>query len=123
MIVDGTPFRKTVQSVYHSSRTANTPTHRAFYQGISPNIAGNSLSWGLYFLWYTLIKQWMLENSPDSTEHLSAGKHLSAAAEAGMMTAFMTNPIWVIKTRMCLQEVGNRSYTGLGGTKRKYYYL
>lgn len=45
--------------------------------------------------------------------NLNAGEHLLAAAEAGALTAVMTNPLWVIKTRMCLQDPRDRPYTGL----------
>ena len=34
---------------------------------------------------------------------LSPGKHMLAATQAGVLTLAMTNPIWVVKTRMCLQ--------------------
>lgn len=29
--------------------------------------------------------------------------HMAAAAEAGILTLMLTNPIWVVKTRLCLQ--------------------
>ncbi|SNX86587.1 related to FAD carrier protein FLX1 [Melanopsichium pennsylvanicum] len=76
---------------------------RGLYRGLSPNVAGNSASWGLYFLWYTMIKERMSANqviTEDGPKRLSAGQHLLAASESGAITALMTNPIWVVKTRM-----------------------
>lgn len=29
---------------------------KGFYRGLSPNMAGNSISWALYFLWYSRLK-------------------------------------------------------------------
>ncbi|KAI9100509.1 mitochondrial carrier domain-containing protein [Phlyctochytrium arcticum] len=71
---------------------------RGLYRGVSPNFAGATLSWGLYFWWYSHIKDWM-RDSPG--QQLGAGQHLIASAEAGALTAVCTNPFWVIKTRMC----------------------
>ena len=34
---------------------------------------------------------------------LTPGLHMLAAAEAGFLTLIFTNPIWVVKTRLCLQ--------------------
>ncbi|CAG8703640.1 4943_t:CDS:2, partial [Cetraspora pellucida] len=70
------------------------------YRGVSPNLAGSTASWGLYFYWYDLIKQWMANG--DKLTKLSAAQHLLASAEAGAITVFMTNPFWVVKTRMCV---------------------
>lgn len=86
------------------------------YRGLSPNVVGNSASWGFYFLWYTLIKEHMAKSMSSSVastgssdgrttanaemKRLSAGQHLLAASESGAITALLTNPIWVIKTRM-----------------------
>merc|ERR1711997_713685 len=36
-------------------------------------------------------------------KQLSPGMHMLAASEAGIMTLVLTNPIWVVKTRLCLQ--------------------
>ncbi|KAE8255451.1 hypothetical protein A4X13_0g3036 [Tilletia indica] len=77
---------------------------KGLYRGISPNVVGNASSWGLYFLWYTWIKEYMAarnEKLPDGgTKPLSAAQHLLAATESGAITALITNPIWVVKTRM-----------------------
>ena len=39
----------------------------------------------------------------NSLIQLSPGAHMLAAAEAGIVTLMLTNPIWVVKTRLCLQ--------------------
>ncbi|WFD03202.1 mitochondrial FAD carrier protein flx1 [Malassezia obtusa] len=74
---------------------------RGLYRGVVPNIVGNASSWGLYFLWYTMIKEYMARNSTsENPVRLSATGHLLAATESGVLTAILTNPIWVVKTRM-----------------------
>ncbi|RIB00536.1 mitochondrial carrier domain-containing protein [Gigaspora rosea] len=82
------------------------------YRGISPNLAGSTASWGFYFYWYDLIKRWMANG--DKLTKLSATQHLLASAEAGAITVFMTNPFWVVKTRMCITSRKDpEAYKGL----------
>ncbi|KAF0441188.1 mitochondrial FAD carrier protein [Gigaspora margarita] len=84
------------------------------YRGISPNLAGSTASWGFYFYWYDLIKRWMANG--DKLTKLSATQHLLASAEAGAITVFMTNPFWVVKTRMCVTSRKDpEAYKGLIG--------
>lgn len=72
-----------------------------FYRGVTPNCLGAGASWGFYFFFYNAIKA--NTSLRTQTERLGPGQHMLAAAEAGLMTLVMTNPIWVVKTRMCLQ--------------------
>ena len=50
---------------------------------------------------YNAIKSRKLEKCNQSV--LSPGAHMLAAAEAGVFTLVITNPMWVAKTRLCLQ--------------------
>ncbi|KAK6911054.1 hypothetical protein I203_105089 [Kwoniella mangroviensis CBS 8507] len=71
---------------------------RGLYRGLGPNLVGGAGSWGLYFLFYNMIKKQMQGGDPNY--RTTSGQHLLAAAEASAVTAMMTNPIWVVKTRV-----------------------
>lgn len=71
------------------------------YRGVTPNLWGASSSWGLYFLFYNAIK--VDTQGGNSDLALGATAHLISAAEAGVLTLLITNPLWVVKTRLCLQ--------------------
>ncbi|KAI9368012.1 mitochondrial carrier domain-containing protein [Aspergillus egyptiacus] len=79
----------------------------AFYRGLTPNLIGNSSSWALYFLLYGDIKHMIghsrLGGRPDGVQlqqQLTSSDYFIASGAAGALTSIMTNPIWVIKTRM-----------------------
>ncbi|RZC33516.1 Mito carr domain containing protein [Asbolus verrucosus] len=71
------------------------------YRGVTPNVWGAGSSWGLYFLFYNAIKTWIQGGNVNAP--LGPANHLLAASEAGVVTLFITNPLWVVKTRLCLQ--------------------
>ncbi|KAM0704952.1 hypothetical protein Q7P35_007739 [Cladosporium inversicolor] len=76
---------------------------RSFYRGLMPNMVGNSTSWGLYFMWYGMAKDLMATARGlrgKDREKLPSGDYLITAGASGILTAGVTNPIWVIKTRM-----------------------
>lgn len=74
---------------------------RSFYRGLMPNMIGNSVSWGMYFMWYGEIKH-LISSARGShgKENLRSGDYFLASGASGILTAVVTNPIWVIKTRM-----------------------
>jgi len=72
------------------------------YQGVTPNILGAGSAWGFYFFFYNGVKSSMQDGNVK--KQLSALSHLTAASTAGVLTLTMTNPIWVVKTRLCLQS-------------------
>lgn len=56
----------------------------------------------------------LMGEEPGSQAQLPSTLHLVAAAQSGTLTALMTNPIWVVKTRMQLQQPGSaEAYTGM----------
>ncbi|CAG8433153.1 9554_t:CDS:2 [Diversispora eburnea] len=84
------------------------------YRGISPSFVGSTLSWGIYFYWYDLIKR--KKANGDRLTKLTAIQHLTSSAEAGLITALITNPLWVVKTRMCATNKSDPgAYKGLFG--------
>ncbi|XP_077990394.1 solute carrier family 25 member 32-like [Glandiceps talaboti] len=119
-VSDGLESRPTYYGMVHAFRSI--VKERGFlglYQGAAPNVWGAGLSWGFYFLFYNAIKANMQEGR---SEALGPGRHIVAAATSGVLTLFITNPIWVVKTRLCLQYGGvrNMSMTDVKNQPRQY---
>ncbi|KAI8994699.1 mitochondrial carrier domain-containing protein [Pilobolus umbonatus] len=58
----------------------------------------------------------------DEKGTLSPVQHLTASAEAGALTALMSNPLWVVKTRMCTTTKNTPdAYKGLLNGLRRLY--
>lgn len=92
----------------------------AFYQGLTPNILGNTISWGLYFYLYALCKEYLQERNQGRP--LTSGSHLVASEFAGIITSTLTNPIWVCKNRMQVQtHHSSKKYSTFIGTLRSIY--
>ena len=70
------------------------------YQGLLPNFLGATLSWGSYFYFYGAIKEYLQRKNQGV--NLTWSRYFLASSSAGLMTLALTNPLWVIKTRMCV---------------------
>ena len=104
------------RKVYRNMRDVMPNIYRnkgllGFYQGVSPNLAGAACAWGLYFFIYNGLKNVSLQE--ENIVSLSLFQHLSHATVAGFVSLTLTNPIWVVKTRMVLQGPTQSVYTGL----------
>jgi len=58
---------------------------RALYRGLWPNMLGNSLGWGLYFMFYGELKA-VLRGRKARGENLTSAEFFSASGVAGMQT-------------------------------------
>jgi solute carrier family 25 folate transporter 32 len=88
---------------------------RGFYRGITANLAGGTTAWTLYFFLYQSLKDRKSRQYPTGSR-LAPTDHLIAAAQAGGLTSLVTNPIWVIKTRLCASKSNDpKAFKGLIG--------
>ncbi|KAJ6740009.1 hypothetical protein OIU79_000205 [Salix purpurea] len=102
-------YKNTAHAILNIARLEGL---KGLYAGFFPAVLGSTVSWGLYFFFYSRAKQ---RYSKNRDEKLSPGLHLASAAEAGALVCFCTNPIWLVKTRLQLQNPlhQTRPYSGL----------
>ncbi|XP_019172170.1 PREDICTED: folate transporter 1, chloroplastic isoform X1 [Ipomoea nil] len=100
-------YRNTPHALYTITRLEGI---RGLYAGFYPAVLGSTISWSLYFYFYSKAKQRYMKDRKE----LTPGLHLASAAEAGALVCFCTNPIWLVKTRLQLQSPlhQSRPYSG-----------
>ena len=94
---------RVLRLIASEAASSNDGMLRAFYRGLMPNMIGNSVSWALYFMWYGKIKELIGDvrvAGTGETPELRSADYFLASGLSGVLTAVLTNPIWVIKTRM-----------------------
>lgn len=102
------------------SAIARSEGYRALYAGVAPAVVGGTLAWGTYFAAYEACKGVWRRSTTSSTltkshdardqstaPRLSPAAHLACAAVAGAAVCGVTNPLWVVKTRLQLQSSGS----------------
>lgn len=87
----------TVVSVYRSENGI-----KGLYRGITINTMASGSAWGLYFLIYNGLKS-KRQREMEKSGNFSVTNHSIDATIAGVTTICITNPLFLIKTRMCLQ--------------------
>ncbi|KAI8871243.1 mitochondrial carrier [Ramicandelaber brevisporus] len=80
---------------------------RGMFRGLGPNLVGIIPSRAIQFATYGNTKRILAQSNGG---HETASIHLASAATAGVVTSAVTNPIWVVKTRMQLQGNSSNSH-------------
>nr|AAY27416.2 putative mitochondrial carrier [Antonospora locustae] len=76
------------------------------YRGLSVTLLGLLPTWSIYWSTYTSLKHIQMRHGKQDDTSFSL--HLFSALGAGVVTVTLTNPLWVIKTRLQMQDASNR---------------
>lgn len=102
-------YRPKYKSLLDTAKTVYRTENgiRGLYRGIAINTLASGTAWGAYFLIYNSLKdrdrRQVQSESNDSTKDISVYSYTLNATIAGVTTITITNPLFLIKTRMCLQ--------------------
>ncbi|CAH00105.1 Rim2p [Kluyveromyces lactis] len=81
---------------------------RSLFKGLGPNLVGVIPARSINFLTYGTTKDIYSRTLNNGQE--APWIHLLAAATAGWATSTVTNPIWLVKTRLQLDKAGTKTY-------------
>ncbi|KAI1763002.1 mitochondrial carrier [Hypoxylon sp. FL1150] len=104
------PPLTTVSLIRALSQTPNPVA--SLYRGLTPNLLGNASSWASFFFFKARVERALLSlkssSAPDdgSPASLTPRDYFVASGAAGVCTQALTNPIWVVKTRMLSSDRG-----------------
>jgi solute carrier family 25 folate transporter 32 len=77
------------------------------FTGLAPALLTTPIFWGVYFPIYEHAKAWYAPVYPKYTNANSPMNHILAAVSAGAVADVITNPFWVIRTRMQTASLHN----------------
>ncbi|KAK9804591.1 hypothetical protein WJX73_004462 [Symbiochloris irregularis] len=101
----------------------NTEGLPGLYRGLTPTLFALLPNWAVYFTVYERLKISLGKRTrgENSTHHWHpSAVHMMAAAGAGVATMTITNPLWVVKTRLQTQHMGVRMGRATGGKAPLY---
>jgi solute carrier family 25 folate transporter 32 len=92
-------------AMVRSITSSGNPLLASLYRGLTPNLVGNATSWASFFFFKSRVETTLSAfRQPGSKP--SGWEYLLAPALAGAATTVLTNPVWVIKTRMLSSDKG-----------------
>lgn len=92
---------------------------KGLWKGLPPTLVGVVPARSVYFLTYATAKA--TYGAALGSDH-HAGVHMASAATAGAVTTTLTNPIWLVKTRMQIQDAALVTAAKTGGGAPNFYY-
>ncbi|KAG2441614.1 hypothetical protein HXX76_003234 [Chlamydomonas incerta] len=103
-VQDGASSGQQYKNAFDACRTVlRQEGWRSFYKGLTPALIGSGVAWAAYFHIYEAVKAWHCR--VQGRERLGAAWNMASAAQAGAMVCLLTNPIWLVKTRLQLQRL------------------
>ncbi|KAI1663075.1 mitochondrial carrier [Daldinia decipiens] len=72
----------------------------SLYRGLAPNLLGNASSWASFFFFKARAERALLALKASPDVSLAPRDYFLSSGFAGLITQVLTNPIWVMKTRM-----------------------
>lgn len=82
-----------------------------WYRGVGPNLLGNAAAWSVYFALYAEYKELLVR--------IGSPLYFGASALAGVSTSLLTNPLWVLKTRILASPRSDASYKSMADGVRR----
>ncbi|KAH0495248.1 hypothetical protein TgHK011_008813 [Trichoderma gracile] len=102
------------------SLSSNPKPFSSLYRGLVPNLSGNALSWASFFFFKTRFED--LLTLARGSSRPTPSDFFVASALAGAATSVLSNPIWVVKTRMLASDKGAKgAYTSMWSGFRTIY--
>jgi solute carrier family 25 folate transporter 32 len=92
---------------------------QSLYRGLTPNLIGNASSWALFFYFKSTIEGQLVHfhnraslhsnSEPERAAYdvLTPADYFVASGISGTLITLLTNPIWVLKTRMLSSDRGS----------------
>lgn len=77
---------------------------KGFYKGVSALALGNYISYGVYFFWYEYFKHVF------KTDITNPFKIIQPSLCSAILTSLVTNPFWVIQSRMTFAKDGSNFF-------------
>lgn len=103
-------YRYVINSILQGGQGKSLKIVKEAYRGLGINWFGNATAWALYFGLYRVSKDLAYKLQTSGTDagydqlrkdsELAPWMYLSSGAVSGAITSVLTNPIWVVKTRI-----------------------